>query len=81
MTSLKIYQDQNRFIIGRSEWQSCLSMTVGVLETYSRKAAIAERKRLEALPLETLEAAKKTYWTDGRFEVACDAGRFGAAWN
>lgn len=78
---LKIYRDGDRYIIGRAAWQTCMSMTYGVAETYSRRGARQVASELSNKPLADIEAMKQTFWTDERFEQGCDDGLFGAAWN
>jgi hypothetical protein len=79
MTSLTIFQDADRFIIG-PKGQSCYSMTSGVFEAYSMKEARALLAEAQAMSAEELDENMRTFWTDARFEAACDAGRFGAEW-
>jgi hypothetical protein len=79
-SELKVFRDSDRFIIGAREWQTCLSMTMGVAEAYSVREAKALVQKWSSKSAQEIEAAKRVYWTDGRFEAACDAGRFGSPW-
>ncbi len=80
MTDLTIFTDTDRFIIGRRSDQTCYSMTTGVAEAYTKAEARRALNEARQMTEAQLEAAKRTYWTDGRFESACEAGRFGAEW-
>jgi hypothetical protein len=37
-------------------------------------------RRAKITPLARCEALKHTFWTDARFEQACDDGHFGQEW-
>lgn len=79
MTDLTIFQDYDRFIIAPKA-QTCLSMTTGLFEAYSAKEAgklLAEARQMSE---QAINDALRTFWTDGRFEAACDAGKFGVEW-
>lgn len=77
---LTVYQDGDRYVIGRSVWQNCYSRTYIVADAYSRRELRAEVAHWSARPLDEIEAAKRVTETPDRFEAACDAGEFGAAW-
>jgi hypothetical protein len=79
MTDLTIFQDYDRFIIAPKA-QACLSMTTGIFEAYSMKEARALLSEARAMSAQEISASLRTFWTDGRFEAACDAGKFGVAW-
>lgn len=82
----KAYRDGDRFIIGAAEWQTgACSMTYGIATLYcdeSPKANLPRMiRRAQITPAERCEELKHVFWTDERFETACDAGQFGAAWD
>ena len=79
MTNLTIFRDYDRYIIAPKA-QTCLSMTTGLFEAYSMKQAAALLTEARAMSAEEVQAGLQTFWTDGRFEAACDAGKFGVAW-
>jgi|GEM_PF-4913348 len=79
MTELTIFQDYDRYIIAPRA-QSCLSMTTGLWEAYSIKQARKLLAEARAMTPEAVKAELQTFWTDGRFEAACEAGKFGAEW-
>jgi len=78
MNKFRAYRDGDRYIIGRPEDQTCYSQTRGFATAYSQHEAREKIRELEANP-PTREP--KVYWTDERFEDACDAGEFGPAWD
>lgn len=80
MANLKVYRDDDRFIIGRPEWQGCHSMTYGVAVAFSRREAAEIIAECQGKSAAELDAMKRLYWTDGRFEEAEERGLFGAAW-
>lgn len=55
-------------------------MTHGVAEAYSPAEAREAVAAAAAMSDAQAEAAKRVFWTDGRFETACDEGRYGPAW-
>lgn len=85
-----IFKDGDRFILGAREWQTCISMTIGLngATFYSDEVSKKDRpaymrkliRRAQITPLARCEELKHTFWTDSRFEQACDDGVFGAAW-
>ena len=79
MTDLTIFQDYDRYIIAPKA-QTSLSMTTGLFDAYSMKEARALLETARAMSAEEVQAGLRTFWTDGRFEKACDAGKFGAEW-
>lgn len=80
MTALTIFQDDDRFIIGPVAQSYGYSMTQGICDAYSVSEAKALLAEARALTDEQIAAKVRVFWTDGRFEAACDGGRFGAAW-
>lgn len=78
---LTIYRDGDRYIIGRAAWQTCYSMTYGVADAYSRSELRAAVAYVRGLTLAQIDAAKRTFWTDSRFDVACAKGLFGPDWD
>jgi hypothetical protein len=79
MTDLTIFQDYDRFIIAPRA-QTSLSMTTGVADAYSLTEAKKMLAEFRAKSEAEIKAALRTFWTDGRFEAACAAGKFGAEW-
>lgn len=79
MTDLTIFQDDDRFIIAPKA-QTSLSMTAGLFDAYSMKEARALLAEARKMSAEEVRANLRTFWTDGRFEKACDAGKFGVEW-
>lgn len=79
MTNLTIFADYDRYIIAPKA-QTSLSMTTGLDEAYSLKEARAMLAEWASKSEAEVTAALRTFWTDGRFEAACDAGKFGGAW-
>lgn len=79
MTALTVFRDYDRFIIAPKA-QTSLSMTTGLFEAYSAKEAAALLNDARAMSDEDVTSNLRTFWTDGRFEAACDAGSFGAEW-
>ena len=80
VTDLAVYQDGNRFVVGRSIWQNCYSRTYMVADAYSRRELRAVLADWSSRSVAEIEAAKTTTSTPERFEDACDMGRFGAEW-
>lgn len=75
------YRDGDRWIIGAREWQgTAVSLTYGISEAYSRAEVQNDLAWAKANP-EAATARKRAYDTYDRFESACDAGRFGPAWD
>lgn len=79
-TDLTVYRDGDRYIIGRSSWQTCYSMTFGVADAYSRSEVRAILADLAKLPAAKIDEMKEVFWTDERFEAADARGLFGPAW-
>jgi len=79
MTNLTIFQDYDRYIIAPKA-QTSLSMTTGLFDAYSLKEAKALLVEARAMSDEEVSANLRTFWTDGRFEAACEAGKFGVGW-
>lgn len=80
-TELAIYRDGDRYIVGRPEWQGRgVSTTYGVGEAATRRQAAEMVERYGRMTPEELEPMKRHFDTWDRFEDACDAGRYGAAW-
>ncbi len=76
----QVYRDGDRAIIGRSDWQTCYSMTYGVADAYTRAELRQALARAAAMNDAEALAAKRVFWTDARFEAADRRGMFGAAW-
>jgi len=79
MTELTIFKDYDRYIIAPRA-QTCLSMTTGLWEAGTLKQAQKLLAEAQAMTPEAIAAELRTFWTDGRFEAACDAGKFGPDW-
>lgn len=77
MSQFTAYLDGDRYIIGRAADQTCYSRTLGFASAYSKCEAAALVKKFNADPP---KGEPKVYWTDQRFEMACDDGKFGAEW-
>jgi hypothetical protein len=82
----KAYRDGDRFIIGAAEWQTgAVSMTYGITSVYADEAPrvnVARAiRRAQITPTDRCEEIKHVFWTDERFETACDDGKFGPAWD
>lgn len=77
---MKIYKDGRRWIVGPDE-QGCTSMTDGYADYDSYKQAKAGMERLKKLSTAELAAKLRVFWTDQRFEQACDNGKFGPSWD
>lgn len=75
MSKFTAFLDGDRYIIGRVSDQSCYARTMGFATAYSKAEAKALIKEFTANPP---AREPKVYWTDGRFEIACDDGKFGA---
>lgn len=76
---MKIYRDGYRWIVGPDE-QGCYSMTEGYSDHDSLKRAKIAAKELNKKTKEELDGMLMVFWTDERFEQACDAGKFGTEW-
>lgn len=80
INDIKCYRDGDRFIIGRAAWQTCYSMTYGIADAYSRKEVSQIAADIRKMTKDQIEAAKRVFWTDDRFEQACADGLFGSEW-
>lgn len=78
MSEFRAYRDGDRFIIGRASDQTMTSRTLGFASAYSEREAGELVKQFNAKPP---AGEPKVYWTDERFETACDEGKFGAEWD
>lgn len=77
----RIFRDADRYIVGRDSWQgSAVSMTDGVVQVGSRAEAQQMLQEVSEWTEAQAEAERRVYWTDSRFEEACDASRFGPDW-
>ena len=63
---ITVYQDGDRFIIGRKAWQTCYSRTYGIADAYSRPEVREIAADVAKMSLSEIEAAKRVYWTDSR---------------
>lgn len=81
----RVYADRHLgqmvYFVGKSSWNNCYSMTDHVGgECFSKAEAAALLKKARTLSATEAEAHRHMTSTDGRFEMACDRGEFGAAW-
>ena len=74
------YRDGERWVIGRTDWQTCTSLTYGVADAYGRDEVHEALAGAAAVSDAEVEAAKRAFETPGRFERACGLGVFGPAW-
>jgi hypothetical protein len=79
MTDLTIFRDGERYIIAPKA-QIGFSQTDGLWEAYSKRQALKLLAEARAMTDDEIKANIVTFWTNERFETACDAGHFGAAW-
>lgn len=77
MNKFTAFLDGDRYIIGRASDQTGYSMTMGFASAYSKREAADLIRKFNADPP---KQEPRVYWTDQRFEIACDDGKFGAAW-
>lgn len=76
----KAYKDGDRYVIGAAEWQTCSSMTQGIIDAYSKDEAARYIRRARITSPERIAEMRQTFYTDSRFEALADAGHFGARW-
>ena len=81
----RVYADrhmgQTVYFVGKSSWNDCYSMTHHVGgECFTKAEAAALLKTARALSPAQAEANRLMTNTDGRFEMACARGEFGASW-
>jgi hypothetical protein len=77
---LAVFKDGYRYIVGPKD-QSAYSVTDGFDEFCYREDAVAAMKELEALDDATLQGRLRRFYTDERFEAACDSGVYGPDWD
>lgn len=77
MSKFTAFRDGDRFIIGRASDQTMYSRTLGFASAYSKREA---RELIAEFNSNPPQRDPKVYWTDERFETACDEGKFGAEW-
>ena len=81
----RVYTDRHNgqvvYFVGKRAWNACYSMTDHVGgECFTKAEAAAMLKAARALTPAQADAHRHSTNTDGRFEMACARGEFGAAW-